>query len=974
MTEPREISLNAAEWQLCPDPLNRGISEKWGEAPPTDEPWFPTPVPGTIQHTLGPDFRGVAWYRLRTRLTKGWNSLRSEERLRLRFEAAATDARVWINGQFIGRHLGDFIPFEFEATQAMLSRGGEIDLLVRIDQLHAPRPAKGVITEHGHIGKGFHDVLSVQHAGLWGNVTLRRTGAVTIRPGGLTVRTGPAASAASLELELDGESADHVVTFSINDPAGTPVGSGVIELQPGQRSLRYELVGEQELRGPLALWSPDSPSLYTLTLDITPASRPAEPCETHQLRFGFRTASLGGPRNRRILLNGIPIQLRGVLHWGHEPSHLAPAPTPEQVRAEFTELKLRGFNCVCLCMVYMPEYYYQLADEMGMLLWQEHPVWKAPMGDEFLPEYQRLYAEYFRRDRQHPSVILVSGSCEHEMFNPALAQWWWDRAARELPGTLRQVQTAFFAWADPDQTDLYDEHTYDNSGRWADYLSDVRAAIDALPQPDKPFIMGETILSNAWPDIPALRARQRSLTASPTPLNRPASVGAAAPAAPWWITRGLDECEALEHSIAARWGEPTLLRFRRQAHRHNLNLRKFQSELFRADPGNAGWIMNHIRDVPACRCGFMDDLDTWRYQPHELREFLSDSAFLLASPGHARAFHAGEIIKASLQLCNFSPRDLEAQVQLSVIIGGRTAGEQSVTLRAARGEVASAPVSLGLFETDRPTAITIRAESPGLPENQWTLWLLPRQRSSSLPTAIYAAPDLTSQERALEFEERKYSSGWGLLCRTWSPRHQIPRELLPTAPTWTPGDPAPSRDTVILTHRLTPQLIEHLESGGRVVLLASRAQSALDARIVMQWAGVPLVIEQDPASTLAAFTPFTRGQSDAAVDLLHHDLARHTQRMIPTQELGLAERVDPIIRFVHTHDSGRPTIYDAAFAAVVGAGTLIVSTLDHATSAGQWLLDQLIALARREDRPTRSIPPGQLRACIDRASDHTPAP
>lgn len=936
--ESREHSLSGGGWTICPDPLNRGMSERWGEKPPlAGEPWLPASVPGTIQHTLGADFRGVAWYRLSTALPEGWRDLREDERLRIGFDCCATDARVWVNGEYVGRHLGDFIPFEFEATRAMLSRGGELEVVVRVDQVHAPRPARGVITEHGHIGKGFHDVLSVQHAGLWGDVRIRRTGAVAIRPNGVAIEASE--TSVRLRIEFTGPlQAEGLMSISIKDAAGhrlTSMGSIVPEgLLEWSESVEGELLKDR-----LQRWSPGEPNLYTVEINLH-ARGGKQVAESWRGRFGVRTVELGGPRSRRILLNGTPIQLRGVLHWGHEPGYVAPMPPPEQVRREFHELKLRGFNCVCLCMVYMPEYFYDIADEMGMLLWQEHPVWKAPMGDEQLPEYQRLYEEYFRRDRRHPSVILVSGSCEHEMFNEQLAAWWWRRARANLPGTLAQVQTAFFAWANPAQTDLYDEHTYDNSGRWADYLSDVRAAIDALPRPEKPFIMGETILANAWPDIAALKEARGRIEELNHPHHRAAAVGAAPCASPWWMSRGLAECEAVESQIESRWGRPALLAFRRDAHRHTVNIRKFQCELLRFDPANAGWVMNHIRDVPACRCGFMDDLDRWRFEPFELRSFLSDAVFLLRTPGHMRGFTAGTPLNAVLAVCNFSPADLDTSARIAVRIGSKTLTAQHVPVRCARGEVAEFPITIGTFSTDRPTAVTVHVEAEGVAENEWILWMLPPRHDAS-DIAVYDAPTPAEIDLQPDFEERKYSSGWGLPCRTWKPRFQCAQDLLPGALRITPGsDGLAAHAGVVVTHALSEELLLAIERGLHVVLLGSRLASGLSAQTVMQWAGVPHVVERpEPA------WPIGPGERAAVVDLLHHDLARQTQRMIPTQGMGLDAHVEPVVRFIHTHDSGKPTIFDALFRLPIGAGVLTVTTLDHGTEAGRWLWSRVLRFA-----------------------------
>ena len=42
-------------------------------------------------------------------------------------------------------------------------------------------------------------------------------------------------------------------------------------------------------------------------------------------------------------------------------------------------------------MWYPPEYFFNIADEMGMLIWQEHPVWQSPMETEYHAEYKRLF-------------------------------------------------------------------------------------------------------------------------------------------------------------------------------------------------------------------------------------------------------------------------------------------------------------------------------------------------------------------------------------------------------------------------------------------------------------------------------------------------------------------------------------------------------------------------------------------------------
>lgn len=914
---PDTISLSGP-WLVRHDPLAQGMAERWWLNPPRDG-WKEIRVPSAWQGVLGAGANGVAWYRMKLPVI-GAEWLAPGRRVWLRFESVATECLAFINGREVGRHVGDFVPFEFEVTAALRDGGDGGELFVRVDQWHAPRPVAGCITEHGHITKGFHDVLSLQHAGIWGDVAVRRTGDWAVPPGGVHVVADSASGRVRARVELAPGDSPAAVEFVVTDPTGRAreaVECGVMPERPwAECETRVERC---------ELWSPESPRLYRMGVRILQrgvAGGQAFESDSAGCAFGFRTVKTGGPGGRRILVNDQPTLVRGVLHWGHEPRHGAPAPTREEVRAQFAGLKSRGFNGVCCCMVYMPEYFYDLADEAGMLIWQEHPVWKGRMGEEFHAEYKRLYEAFFRRDRNHPSIVIVSGSCEHEAFHPGLAEWWWERAGHHMPSTLRQVQTAFFAWTPPGQTELYDEHTYDNSGRWVCYVKDVRAAIDRLACPDKPFVMGETVISNAWPDVCAMAALSKMHESEP-----PGAAGSAGPASPWWISRGLHECGAVEREIESEYGVATLDRFRRDAHRHNLQIRKFQCEVLRMDPANAGWVMNHVRDVPACRCGFMDDGDRWRYTAAELRPFLADAAVLLESPEMRRAFVGGREVEAAVMVSNFAARAFEGEVTIGV---GPTAMEKRV-LSVGRGEVGKSVFSLLVPDVVVPRCLSVRAAAGGIAGNEWNVWALPASDLEIAGVARLDARRWSVRENELDFEERCYSSGWGLLAGTWRPRNPEVGSLLPTLPVV--REPRVDTAKALVTHRLTREVVAFLGAGGRVLLLASKCDGGLNAKTLMQWSGVPLVVERGP---------FVAGDAEWIVDLLHHDLTRRYHRAVPTEEMGIAGSVRPFVRFYAMHDSGKPKVLDLLFAARVGAGVLCVSTLDHWDEAGRYVMARVL--------------------------------
>lgn len=901
-------------WQILHDPRDEGGARGWGRTPPT-EGWRDVPVPSAWQTTLGVQAKGVAWYRRRLPAAP------AGARAWIRFESVATDCTVFVDGVEVGRHTGDFLPFEFERPAGV----DGADLVVRVDQVHAPRPAPGVLTENGRLGKGFHDVLSVQHAGLWQPVIHRTTGPLAFTPEGVHVIADAKLGSVRVVVDLHGHSASGELTIELEGRRATA------RIEPGQRTA--EAVIELDF---WKVWGPDQPNLYTLRATL---STPAGASDAESVRFGFRGVTTGGPDNTRILINGVPTLLRGVLHWGHEPRHVAPAPGVEEVRAQFTRLRASGFNCVCLCMVYLPRYFYDLADEMGMLLWQEHPLWKSDMAEENLPEYQRLCTGYFRRDRNHPSIVIESGSCEHERFNPALARWWWDEAGEHMPHTLRQVQTAFMAWCNPEQTDLHDEHVYENSGRWPAFLADVRAEISRVGS--KPFVMGETVIANAWPDVPDL------LRASGTPGPAPAEAPGVDPRwttdSPWYMSRGLAACAEFEGWIMDRFNAQTLERFRAQAARFGYEFRRWQVETFRADPGNAGFVMNHIRDVPACRCGFMDDLDRWRYDPADLSRWLADTTLLLGRPQQRSAFLGGAEAALDVMVSHFGPEPLDAE--LTGLLSGAVWENDSRSLKgrmnAAPGSVATQRHAMRIPAVEGPTELSVTMSLKGVTKNRWSLWAFPAGPDEP---HLAAPPDVvrldglpfSKAEGEAEFEERGYSSGWGLKCSTWTPSLPNLDKVLFKCPLWRFDSPMPLGTRLVVAHRLTKGLIEYMHEGGRVILLGSRAAGGMGAKTVMLWGQVPFVAEEGPLQL---------GDSDWVVDLLAYDLMLASQRAIPVEDLGIHQKVDPLVRLVFTHDSGKPKMFDALFRARVGQGLLMVSTLDHLGPAGRFLLTRMMESA-----------------------------
>jgi hypothetical protein len=256
------------------------------------------------------------------------------------------------------------------------------------------------------------------------------------------------------------------------------------------------------------------------------------------------------------------------------------------------------------------------------------------------------------------------------------------------------------------------------------------------------------------------------------------------------------------------------------------------------------------------------------------------------------------------------------------------------------GELGWSPLEIPIPQTSGVARALKLEVTSGELRNRWTLVALPRESEPPASVARLEGLPYTEEELASQFEERSYSSGWGLPCRTWSPRRQDPARLLPRLATVAAGRVAPESARAIVTHRLTPELRDHMQRGGRCLLLAGPQAGGIGSKWINGWGLMPLIVEREDAAW-----PVRPDESDAVLAMLLHDLTAWTTRAVPVNELDLADHIDPIIRCVWTHDSGLPKPMDMAFSARVGEGMLVVSTLDHTGVAGRWMLQRLLRWA-----------------------------
>ena len=313
-------------------------------------------------------YEGTLWYKKSFDYQK-----KAHVRLFVHFGAANYLADVYLNGQKLGRHEGGFTPFNFEITQ--LVREKDNFLIVKVDNKRRRDAVPTLNTDWWNYG------------GLTRDVTLVEVSKTFIQDYFLQLKRG-SRDEVSGWVRLNGATADKVITVEIPD---ANVKQTVTTDANGHAPVN--------VRARLDLWSPGNPKLYRVKLTTE--------SETIEDRIGFRSIETKGTE---IILNGRSIFLRGISLHEESPLRGGRAFSEDDARLLLTWAKELGCNFVRLAHYPHNEHMTRLADEMGVMVWSEIPVYWTILWDnpETFENARNQLSESITRDKNRASIILWS--------------------------------------------------------------------------------------------------------------------------------------------------------------------------------------------------------------------------------------------------------------------------------------------------------------------------------------------------------------------------------------------------------------------------------------------------------------------------------------------------------------------------------------------------------------------------------------
>ncbi|MEM6689746.1 MAG: family 43 glycosylhydrolase [Planctomycetota bacterium] len=430
-------------------------------------------VPFCLESKLGGvkrllDSTEALWYRRTFNAKKS-----SDKRLLLNFEAVDYRCEVFVNGQPIGGHVGGNTPFSLDATDAI--KDGQNDLVVRVEDATEEYQLRGkqVLNARG--------IWYTQVSGIWQSVWMEEV---------------PASYIEDLKISTSSEEGTISVRPIILNVAASDQATQVrLTIKDGSQQVA-QLEGPGELNVKLSdpkLWSPSSPQLYDLEIELLGAD--GQILDKVTSYAGIRTVgkTKDADGHWRFTLNGEVIFHWGPLDQGWWPDGLLTPPSDEAMLFDIEWLKAAGFNMIRKHIKVEPRRYYYHCDRLGMLVWQdqvsggigrgngwpawtrlkpnpEDAKWPAKHHRQFMAELEEMIDAL----ENHPSIVCWVPFNEAWGQHKTLAVGNW--TVERDPSRLVNVASGGNFWP---AGDIVDEHRYphpgfpfelNTDGRFDDYI------------------------------------------------------------------------------------------------------------------------------------------------------------------------------------------------------------------------------------------------------------------------------------------------------------------------------------------------------------------------------------------------------------------------------------------------------------------------------------------------------------------------
>lgn len=340
------------------------VNEKWAfskeatAVPETmPERWYWVTLPHTWNGIDGQDggadyYRGTCYYAKEIEKAE----LPEASRYFLELCGANSSADLYVNGRKLAHHDGGYSTWRVDITEAMTDRS-LIVLAVDNSANQTVYPQNADFTFYGGLYRDVN-IIAVGES----HFDLEYYGGPGIK---VTPEINGSDAKVEVEVYLTGAKAGQKLVYKITDAQGGVVGEQTVDA--GETKVSFDIEN-------VHLWNGrKDPYLYTACVTLTDGEDAADAVST---RFGCRTFRIDPERG--FILNGEEYPLRGVSRHQDRPG-IGNALLKEHHAEDIDLICELGATTIRLAHYQHNQYFYDLCDEKGLVIWAEIPYISSHM-------------------------------------------------------------------------------------------------------------------------------------------------------------------------------------------------------------------------------------------------------------------------------------------------------------------------------------------------------------------------------------------------------------------------------------------------------------------------------------------------------------------------------------------------------------------------------------------------------------------
>ncbi|KKI92388.1 glycoside hydrolase family 2 [Bacillus sp. SA1-12] len=308
----------------------------------------------------------------------------------LRFQASDYITKVWVNGNYIGQHIGGNSAFSFDITNTV-DNTKENELVVKVEDSQSCAQPRG---KQRWIDENF-GCWYVQNTGIWQTVWLEFLNDESIE----SVKMIPNIdkNSVAFEYKLNGDLNDSWKLETTINYDGKKIKQ--FTTVPDRANTRVEVNLLSEVHNWKVLyWTPEHPHLYDVTFRLTVNGEVADEVQSY---FGMRKISI---KDGKVLLNNIPIYQKLLLDQGYWPDTMLTPPSDAAMLEDIEKTLEMGFNGVRKHQKLEDERFLYWCDKKGLLVWSEMAA-TYEFSDEAVENFTKEWLEIIQQHYNHPSIV-----------------------------------------------------------------------------------------------------------------------------------------------------------------------------------------------------------------------------------------------------------------------------------------------------------------------------------------------------------------------------------------------------------------------------------------------------------------------------------------------------------------------------------------------------------------------------------------